>query len=189
MNKNFLLKTVILIVGIGFIALSIFGFRYYDAALAENDELRETIQRLENQISLLETNYEETNVEFQENEFSKIEEASQTFIYAMFDIRENNFADRRADASVVVTEAFLEEYFPEGDEDLELTMEYRVHDVNIYPNQDGEQASAFVVMEGEAINLANNQGEGNRLILQVELQQEGDNWLVSSFKQLHSEPI
>lgn len=187
--KNFILKTVVLLVAIGFVGVIVFGFRYYDDALTENDELRETIQRLENQITLIESNQEETSVEYQENELTAIQESAQTFVYAMFDIREDNFTDRKENASVVTTENMLDEYFPESDENMELTMEYRVQNANIYPVQDGEQATTLVVMEGEALNLSNNQGDQNRLILELQLQQEGDNWLVSSFKQIHSEPI
>ncbi|MFC0560785.1 MerR type regulator [Halalkalibacter alkalisediminis] len=187
MKQDFLLKTVILLIGIAVIVGAFVGFRVYDEAQSEIDSLQATIEQQENQISLLELSNQGLDEEYQDNEANNISETVRAFINALYDVRDGKGEARRTEAELVVTQEMLEEYFPETEQEVALSMEYRVKKVNVYPSV--EQKSVFVVMEGSTVNLNNGQREDNRITLQVFLQKEGEKWIVNKFQQIHAEPL
>lgn len=189
MSRDFLLKTIVLLVAIGLVIATVFGFRFYDQAMSENDELREVIERQENQISLLESNVQDTSIEYQEEEAVQIQGTTETFINALFGVQQSTYADRRGQAESVVTQSMLDQYFPESSSDLELKLEFRIRDLTVYANPDGERATALVIMEGDTLNLANDQRDSTRTFVEVDLQKEGENWLVNEFTQIHNQPL
>lgn len=126
------------------------------------DKLQATIKQKDNQIALLETSNQGLDEEHQENEFEQITDAVNTFIYSIYDVRDDNREERQKDAELVVTKDMLERFFPETEEETTLSMEYRIKDINIYPSV--EKESTLVVFEGSTVNLNNGQREETALL-------------------------
>jgi hypothetical protein len=187
LKQDFLLKTLVLLIGIVVIVGVIIGFRVYDQHLTEIENLQATIEQQENQINLLKTSNEELDEEFQGTEATQIASSVNTFVNALYDVRDGSQEARRTEAELVMTQDMLEQYFPETEEESQLTMEYRIEDVRVYPSI--EKESALVVMEGATVNLNNGQREKNRITLEVFLQKEGEKWIVNKFQQIHAEPL
>ncbi|MDV2684461.1 MerR type regulator [Alkalihalophilus lindianensis] len=187
MKQDFILKTIILFVGLVIVIGVFVGFRVYDQQLAEIEQLQEEVQQQTNQIELLESSNQELDVEVQEDQSTQMQSAVQSFVRALYDVRADNEDMRRSEAELVMSQDMLEQHFPEREGQIQYSMEYRINDMTVYPSV--QQESAFVVMTGSTVNLNNNQREDNRITLEVFLQQEGDRWIVTNFDQLHAENL
>ncbi|WP_461611862.1 MerR type regulator [Cytobacillus kochii] len=187
MKSDLILKTAVLLIGIVVVVGVFVGFRVYDNQLEQIDKLQATIKQKDNQIALLDTSNQGLDEEHQENEFEQITDAVNTFIYSIYDVRDDNREERQKDAELVVTKDMMERFFPETEEETTLSMEYRIKDINIYPSV--EKESALVVFEGSTVNLNNGQREDNRITVEAFLQNEGEKWIVNDFKQIHAETL
>ncbi|MEK4924899.1 MerR type regulator, partial [Cytobacillus sp. FSL R5-0569] len=103
MKSDLILKTAVLLIGIVVVVGVFVGFRVYDNQLEQIDKLQATIKQKDNQIALLETSNQGLDEEHQENEFEQITDAVNTFIYSIYDVRDDNREERQKDAELVVT--------------------------------------------------------------------------------------
>lgn len=188
-KKEFILKTVILLIGIGFILLLWFGFRTIDNQAIEIASLEEENAKHKEQIEYLQ-NYSSNQTEIiEESEASNIKESINVFINSVYHVEEGNYEERRSNAETTLIQKKFNELFPEIDE-YEVIYEYDIKEITSYIDQTKEdEASAYVTFEQTETNVNNDTEQDSKITLQIFLQKEGDKWLVNEFKQINAEPL
>lgn len=190
MNKqDFVLKTVMLIVAIGFIVGAWFSFNTIDKQASEIEKLEKEVKRKENEVNFLKNDNKQKTQVFQESENKKVDESINVFLESVFNVDESNLEERRSNAKTVLTQDMFKKLFPAEQKTEKLLYEHDLTDVNIYTNVENQNASAYVTFLQTAENLANNKKNQSRLTLEVFLQKEGEEWIVNEFQQINSEPL
>ncbi|WP_221568970.1 hypothetical protein [Alkalihalobacillus sp. TS-13] len=187
MNQNFLMKTLILVLGVLIVISVFFGFNTIEEQSVTIEQLKEKVKEQENQISYLQTSKRKQTEESQKTDESKMKESVNVFIESIFHVEEENYDERRSNAKAVVTQDLFKKQFPKDTPPEKLLYEHDVSDINIYLSQ--EDQSAFVIFDQEITNLANNRTDKKRMTIQVFLQKEGEEWIVNDFRQIHAEPL
>ncbi|MFG6120902.1 hypothetical protein [Thalassobacillus sp. B23F22_16] len=185
MTKDLLIKTVTLIAGIILIVGVWFGLSSAEGQDNEIQELEATIKKQEEQIEYLQNSKREQTEISEDASSQKMKESVNVFIESTFDVKKDNYEERKEDAKVILTQELFEKLFP-GDEER-LKYEFDASDVAVYLSI--EDRSAYVVFDQEVKNLANQESSYKKMTLQVFLQQEGDEWLVNDFEQIKAEPL
>lgn len=187
-KKDILLKTIILVIGVGMILLTWFGFNTIDNQAQEIESLQEEINEKDNTIAYLEEHNQSQTEVIENTSVNTIQENVQTFVESTFAVEQENYEERKEVAENVLTQQMMNEIFPE-DEQYNILYEYEVDNVKSYVNEQEDQASVYVTFEQHVKNLNNDQENDSYVTLEVFLQKEGDNWLVNDFQQLYSEPM
>jgi hypothetical protein len=189
MKQDFLLKTVLFIIAIVVIVGGWFCLQTIDEQSSKIEKLEETIQHQHEQISFLENANRQKTQDFQESEHKKIEEAVNVFVQSVYNVQQEHFEERRANAKTVLSQDLFKKIFPNDEPPEHLLYEYDLKDVRVYTNHDGKNASAFVIFNQTIENLANHDKNENRITIEVFLQKEGENWIVNKFQQLNTDPL
>jgi hypothetical protein len=190
MNKqDFLLKTVMLFVGIAVIIGTWFSFSTIDQQTSKIDKLEEKVERQKDQISFLKNTNQEKTLEFQESENRRINESVNVFLQAVFNVQKDNFEERRSNAENILTQDMFEKIFPTDKQPEKLLYEYDFGDVRIYTRVDSKNASAYVIFDQTIENLVNNEKNEHRKTIELFLQKEGESWVVNKFQQINAEPL
>ncbi|MYL43894.1 MerR type regulator [Virgibacillus salexigens] len=187
-KKDFILKTVVLVVSIAIILVVWFGFNTIDKQAAQIEQLQEDNQKKQNQIDYLEENNQTQTEVIEKSAVSVIQESLNVFVKSVFEVEQDNFEKRKEEAETVLTQNMFNEVFPEN-ESYDVIYEYDINKINSYVDQSGDQASAYVTFEQSVTNVNNNEKEDSYVTIQVFLQKEGDKWIVNDFKQINTEPL
>lgn len=188
-KHDFLLKTVMLIVALSVIVGAWFAFNNLDAKATKIENLEEKLARQEKQISFLQNENQEKDQEFQESENEKINESINVFLESVFNVKKDNWEERRSNAEQVLTKDIFKKTFPSDEKEGKVLYEYDVDDSRIYLRSNGEEGSAYVVFEQTVKNVANNEKSKNLMTIEVFLKKEGEGWLINKFQQISSTPI
>ncbi|WP_349407935.1 hypothetical protein [Pseudalkalibacillus sp. SCS-8] len=181
-TKDFIIKTVLLIIAIIVIVGGWFSLTTIEQQEVEIEKLKETTQRQKNQISFLKNNNQMKTQFYKETDNQKIEETINLFVRSVFNVQEDNYKERRSNAERVLSQELFKQIF--SDESEKLLYEHDVEDLRVYTRLDRENASAYLIFNHTAKNLANNKSNKIRLTVEVLLRKEEENWIVVNFLQL-----
>lgn len=187
--KDFILKTVLLIVCITIILILWFGGKKLDDQIIESEALKKENNQLKEQVEYLENRSISQTEIIKESEASNIKESVNVFLDSIYNVKEGNYNERKSNAEKVLVQAKFNDFFPETDE-YEILYEFEINNVESYINQiEDKKATAFVVFNLTETNVNNDEENDSRTIVQVYLQKEGENWMINNFEQIHSEPL
>lgn len=187
--KDFILKTVLLIVCITIILILWFGGKKLDDQIIESEALKKENNQLKEQVEYLENRSISRTEIIKESEASNIKESVNVFLDSIYNVKEGNYNERKSNAEKVLVQAKFNDFFPETDE-YEILYEFEINNVESYINQiEDKKATAFVVFNLTETNVNNDEENDSRTIVQVYLQKEGKNWMINNFEQIHSEPL
>lgn len=187
--KDFILKTVLLIVCITIILILWFGGKKLDDQIIESEALKKENNQLKEQVEYLENRSISQTEIIKESEASNIKESVNVFLDSIYNVKEGNYNERKSNAEKVLVQAKFNDFFPETDE-YEILYEFEINNVESYINQiEDKKATAFVVFNLTETNVNNDEENDSRTIIQVYLQKEGENWMINNFEQIHSEPL
>ncbi|QHZ54145.1 hypothetical protein [Paenibacillus larvae] len=160
-----------------------------DQSISETEQLRQTIQDQQDQISYMERLVKQKSEVQAESSNRRIEEAVRIFVQALYNVNKETISQRSASAEKVLTAELHKKYFPAEQENGEhLLFEHSLGDVRIYIKEEGENASAIAVFEQTVKTLATKQKDKYRVAIEVFLQ-NNDEWKINKFNQLATQPL
>ena len=185
--KDFILKTILLIVCVGIVVILWFGGGTLDKQVTEIEALNEENTKLKEQIEYLQNHSSSQTEIINESETSNIKESINVFLNSIYHVQEGNYDERKSNAEKVLVQKKFNELFPETDE-YEIMYEFDIKNIESYIDQiEQEKASAYVILTETNVN--NEVEKDSKATVQVHLQKEGEKWLVNDFEQTHSEPL
>lgn len=188
-KKDFIIKTSIFIAGVVLIATLWFLFTKMDTYLKKIDELKQENKEQSELVERLEYAQAQQQLKADQTEEKSVKESVDLFIQSVFTINQNNYKERKKDGENILSNDIFTRIFG-SDEELEVNFEYRPSDVNVYVDiMEEGQSSAFVTFDNMVKDLNNDSTEYEYIALEVELNKQGDLWVIHDFETINEQII
>lgn len=187
-KKDVFIKTIILLVAVIFVFAAWYGFTITDKKSSKIEELKTEIEKQKKQIGFLKNSNDTKTKIIRKTDVERIQETSNMFVQSVFNIKLDNYKERKSNGKTVLTQSLFQKNFT--GEPKQLEYEYSLEEINVYVDQTSDkQASAYITFEQAVTNINNDETNKSYMTVQVFLQKEGKSWIVNEFKQINAEPL